>query len=445
MTFRLILCALLLAYAPAALAERVALVIGNSAYENANPLPNAATDAGDMATRLTELGFAVYSGLDLTRVETLALVDEFSTALHPEDLALFYYAGHGAQIGTENYMIPIDASASDEVTLTDASVKLQTILRTMELRADRRIVILDACRNNPFVEQLASRAVGDQGVARGLAKVEAGVGSYIAFSTQPGNVARDGKGRNSPFTEALLRHIGAQGADIHAIMRQVRADVVAQTNQAQVPWENSSLVDEVFLSGTAPPPPEPATKARISRPATSTVAEPPTVLVGRYYVGGLDPNGDGFLSLRAGPSGDADRLASLLEGTALEVLTMGDPWWEVRTLDGLQGYAHSDWIQCCTQVAVPLGSAPDATLQPLEALTEPVVEEEGDISCDQLWHSRNRVWHDYGYCFTTDRAISVFGNDGCQQGLDRGAIALTDTDRSAVDRIVLLEKIMGCN
>jgi len=250
---RTLILLIALTFAAPVLAGKVALVIGNGDYASAGRLANAGNDAADMADRLTGLGFQVFAGENLTRVQMLALLDQFSDALSPDDLALFFYAGHGVQIGAENYIIPVDAVATDEVTLTAASVKLQTILRTMELRADRRIVILDACRNNPFVEKLASRGVGE--VPKGLARVEAGVGSYIAFSTQPANVALDGTGRNSPFTTALLAHIGDPDSDIHAVMRRVRADVVAQTGSIQVPWENSSLVDEVFLaSGDAAPP-----------------------------------------------------------------------------------------------------------------------------------------------------------------------------------------------
>ena len=246
---------IVLAMASPAFAGKVALVIGNAKYESAGVLANAGNDALDMAARLEGLGFRVFAGQDLTRGEMLGLLDEFSAALRPEDLALFFYAGHGVQIGAENYLIPVDAVATDEVALTQASVKLAVVLRTMELRADRRIVILDACRNNPFVEKLAARGVGE--VPKGLAKVEAGVGSFIAFSTQPENVALDGQGRNSPFTAALLAHIGEAEADIHAVMRRVRADVVAATGSVQVPWENSSLVDEVFLAAGAALAPEP--------------------------------------------------------------------------------------------------------------------------------------------------------------------------------------------
>lgn len=447
LVLRLLLVLTLVLAAPRAEAGKVALVIGNTAYVHANPLPNAARDAEGMAARLTELGFAVYSGIDLSQGETLALLDEFSRALQPHDLALFFYAGHGAQVGTENYLIPVEAGPTDELSLTEASVKLQTILRTMELRADRRIVFLDACRNNPFVEKMASRSIG--GVARGLARVEAGVGSFIAFSTQPGNVALDGSGQNSPFTAALLRHIGQPDADIHAVMRKVRAEVALETRETQVPWENSSLVDEVFLAaapaaatGTAP-----LSIAKINRPTAGISmpapepapepAPPSTITVERSVVAGLDPGGDGFLALRSGPSSSARLLAKMPEGTILEILGNSGAWRQVALEDGRSGWAHSKWIRCC--VAVDIAVAAPA---PAPAPAAPLAEAQ---SCEALWTARNLIWKSYGYCFTTDRAIRSIGNDGCTRGLDRAAIALTDEDEAEVNRLAALEAQMGCN
>ncbi len=405
------------------MAERVALVIGNSDYVNVPTLPNAANDAADMAARLTEMGFAVHSGENLNQAQTLALVEEFGKSLHPQDVALFFYSGHGVQIGTENYIIPVDADATDEPTLITASVKLQAFLRTMELRADRRIVILDACRNNPFTAKLASRGIADGGVSRGLAKVEAGVGSFIVFSTQPGNVALDGTGRNSPFTTALLRHIGVAGEDIHGMMLKVRADVVAATGETQVPWENSSLVDEVYLAGSnaAQPtpqlPPEPETNT-----AQRVVAEPKY-----YFVDGLDPNGDGFLALRAGISGDAPRLLKMPEGTRLELLGTAGVWYHVRLLDGQEGWAHSRWIACCTTNA-----------------EQPAANPADGGSCDDLWTMRNAIWAQYGYCFTSARGKSTFGNAGCSRNQAQVQAAMSPQDRARVDRLRAAEANQGC-
>ena len=413
---RHLLALILCLAAPMAHAGKVALVIGNSAYQNTTALPNAATDAADMAERLAGLGFEVYGGVDLDRQATLEAVDTFSRALSPDDLALFFYAGHGAQIGTENYIIPVDVQASDEIGLTEASVRLQVILRSMELRADRRIVILDACRNNPFLQAVAARGGGD--APRGLAKVEAGVGSFIAFSTQPGNVALDGTGRNSPFTTALLAHIGEAGQDIHAMMREVRSDVVAATGETQVPWENSSLVSEVFLAGddTPGPAPEPVTEPRVQ----------PQVTAQYSYVGGLDPNGDGFLALRTGTGNNAQRIARMPEGTMLEVLGSEGDWDYVRLLDGRTGWAHSNWIRCCTGGAAPTPRA------------------EAAASCDDLWYQRNAIWAAYGYCFTSPRGQSTFGNAGCFRTQAQAQAAMSSQERSSVDRIKATEAAQGC-
>ncbi|MGQ0564276.1 MAG: caspase family protein [Gemmobacter sp.] len=410
---RLILTLFLILLAPVAHAGKVALVIGNSAYAHTSALPNAATDAADMAARLQGLGFDVHGGIDMDRQATLQAVDTFSRALSPDDLALFYYAGHGVQIGTENYIIPTDARAADEVSLTEASVRLQTILRTMELRADRRIVILDACRNNPFAVAVASRSGGEP--ARGLAKVEAGVGSDIAFSTQPGNVALDGDGRNSPFTAALLTHIREPGLDIHAVMRRVRGDVVAATGETQVPWENSSLVDEVFLAGTDSP--------AAAQPAYEP--PPPQATAQYHYVGGLDPNGDGFLALRTGTSGNAQRIAKMTEGTPLDVLGSEGAWYQVRLLDGRTGWAHSNWIGCCTGGTAPAPRAEAA-------------------SCDSLWYERNAIWAAYGYCFTSARGQAAFGNDGCFRNQAQAQAAMSGQERAMVDRITATEAANGC-
>ena len=411
---RTLIALMLCLAAPMAHAGKVALVIGNSAYRNTTPLPNAATDAADMAARLADLGFEVYGGTDLDRQAMLQAVDTFSRALSPDDLALFFYAGHGAQIGTENYIIPVDVQASDEIGLTGASVRLQVILRSMELRADRRIVILDACRNNPFVQAVAARGGGE--VPRGLARVEAGVGSFIAFSTQPGNVALDGTGRNSPFTTALLAHIGEAGQDIHAMMREVRSDVVAATGETQVPWENSSLVSEVYLASDEAPGPAPDPDPPVQPQASAQYA----------YVGGLDPNGDGFLALRTGTGANAQRLAKMPEGTLLEVLGSEGDWDYVRLLDGRTGWAHANWIRCCTG-----GNAPTPRA-------------EAAVSCDDLWYERNAIWAAYGYCFTSPRGQAAFGNAGCFRTQAQAQAAMSSQERSSVDRIKATEAAQGC-
>lgn len=410
----------------AALAGRVAMVIGNSAYIHANPLPNATNDASDIAARLTEIGFEVHLGQDLSQAETLKLVDDFAKSLHGDDVALFFYAGHGVQIGTENYIIPVDANPTDEQSLVEQSVKLQAILRTMELRSDHRIIILDACRNNPFTQKLAARGLG--GESRGLAKVEAGVGSFIVFSTQPGNVALDGTGRNSPFTTALLHHIGVAGQDLHQMMLKVRADVVAATSETQVPWENSSLLDEVYLAGA-----DAAAAPQVAVAAQPEAAQPQTPEVSYHYVHGLDPNGDGFLALRSGTSGNAQRLAKMPEGTRLEVLGTEGDWDHVRLTDGREGWAHSRWIACCTTAEDRSGGASAGTTAQVSQ----------GPTCDDLWHARNAIWARYGYCFTSERGKAAFGTT-CSRDQAQVQAMMSSDDRAQVETLLGQEAGMGC-
>ncbi|WP_176440953.1 caspase family protein [Oceanicola sp. 22II-s10i] len=360
--FALLLC---LIAAPLAAQERVALVIGNSAYLNAKQLPNAGNDAADIAGMLRQHGFRVFDGLDLGRLDTLRLIDEFNRALGPDDTALFYFAGHGLQIGAENWLMPVDAEQGDELAITSSSIRLQTVLRGMELRAGNRIVILDACRNNPFLVAGASRSA-DGGATRGLSRVEAGVGSYIAFSTQPGNVALDGRGRNSPFTEALLRHLATPEQDIHAVMRAVRADVVNASGGTQVPWENSSLIDPLFLVPTAAetdgrkgvrlkPRAMPDTSAMASVTATTPAPRAAPAPAFDHAVQGLNPQDDGFLALRSAPDTKSTILLKLLEGTKLRILDQDGPWHMVELENGQRGWALGNWIRQSAPVPATSG------------------------------------------------------------------------------------------
>lgn len=427
----LLFCLLL---ASPALAGRVALVLGNSAYRGAPALANAATDAGDVAAALQALGFRVYLGQDLTRDSALRLVQSFAEAVGPEDLALFYFSGHGVQIGAENYLLPIDADGRDEAALTGSSLRLQAILRTMELRAGQRIVLLDACRTNPFAAA-TSRSLGAP--TRGLARVEAGVGSFIAYATQPGNVAYDGQGRNSPFTTALLSHLDQPGADIHEMMRQVRTDVVTATGSAQVPWENSSLVDRVFLAGAPlsemppaqPMPAQVVTPQPAPQPAPQTM--PQTTRTFGWVVAGLDPKGDGFLALRDGTSPAARRLAKLPEGTPLDVLAQDGPWRLVRLADGRTGWAHSNWIRPAFAPSMP---------PPAPVPTQPTGE-----SCDQLWYARNALFAARGYCFTSPRGRAAFPNPGCIPGLAAADLPFSPAERAEIARLQAREAALGCN
>ena len=223
---------------PARAEKRVALVIGNAAYTTANPLANPTNDAGDISASLKQLGFEVVLGLDLDKSAFDAKVREFARALDGADTGLLFYAGHGLQVAGQNYLVPVDAKLESERDLDFEAVRLDFILKQMELgREDKtNIVFLDACRDNPLARNLA-RSMGTRSasIGKGLAQVQTGVGTFISYSTQPGNVAVDGKGRNSPFTAALAKHVTAQGRNLTAIMIDVRKDVISSTGGQQVP------------------------------------------------------------------------------------------------------------------------------------------------------------------------------------------------------------------
>ena len=242
-------CTMLLASSAAA-QKRVALVIGNSAYVHAGALANPANDAQAIAAALQDQGFEVLLGLDLDKSGFDGKVRDFSRVLSEAEAGVFFYAGHALQVSGRNYLVPIDGALKGERDLDFETVALDFVLKQMELEREGKtsIVFLDACRDNPIARNLA-RSMGTRsaGVGRGLAQVQAGVGTFVAYSTQPGNVALDGEGRNSPFTAALSRAIRAPGRNLTAVMIDVRKEVLDATGGKQVPWDHSALTGEFYF------------------------------------------------------------------------------------------------------------------------------------------------------------------------------------------------------
>lgn len=232
----------------AAAAKRVALVIGNGNYVHVPELANPGNDAADISLRLKQLDFDVVEGKNLDFQGMRRTIRNFVTRLRDADIALFYYAGHGLQVAGENYMAPVDARLSNENDLEFEAIPMAMVLGAMERNSKTNLVFLDACRDNPLAVNLA-RSMGTRSasVGKGLARIGSGVGTLIAFATQPGNVALDGSGRNSPFTAALVKHLGRPGEDVVRSLIRVRRDVLASTDGKQVPWDNSSLTGEVIL------------------------------------------------------------------------------------------------------------------------------------------------------------------------------------------------------
>lgn len=223
---------------------RIALVVGNSKYKVA-PLRNPVNDAHDMAQALKELGFEVIYGEDLSQNAMKSSVKQFGEKLNKGGIGLFYYAGHGTQIHGRNYLIPVDAVIKTAEELVGDSVEVNSVLAQMERSHSQvNIIILDACRNNPFARS--------RSVVAGLASVKGASGTLIAYATAPDSVAADGAGRNGLYTSELLNTLSLPGTRIEDVFKRVRINVEAKSNGQQIPWESTSLVQEFYFRERTP-------------------------------------------------------------------------------------------------------------------------------------------------------------------------------------------------
>ena len=218
--------------------KRVALVIGNGAYPNVGELPNPPNDAKLMAKTLRALDFDVIERVNAGQKDmkrAIKLFGEKLEAAGKDAVGLFYFAGHGVQVGGTNYLIPVNVDIEDESDVDIEAVSANTVQQQMAFAGNRlNMIVMDACRNNPFKRSFRS-------ASRGLARMDATKGTLIAYATSPGDVAADGSGENSPYTEALSKTLLTPGLTVEGVFKEVRNSVVAATNNRQVPWEASSL------------------------------------------------------------------------------------------------------------------------------------------------------------------------------------------------------------
>lgn len=221
--------------------NRIALVIGNATYDDA-PLANPKNDAELMTATLQRVGFEVTTLIDADQRAMKRAMIAFGRKLRgSDDVGLFYYAGHGMQVDGENFLIPVDAVIGDELEVPIEGVSINEFLRTMQRASSRiNIVILDACRNNPFARSFRS-------ATRGLARVDAPSGTYVAYATSPGAVAYDGNTGNSPYTTALSHAITQPGVPIEQVFKTARRAVLTATKDQQVPWETSSITGQFYF------------------------------------------------------------------------------------------------------------------------------------------------------------------------------------------------------
>lgn len=229
--------------ANAALAKRLALVVGTSEYDTVYPLENAANDAEDMAGALTRLGFEVELVIDGTGAEFQQAVDAMSAKAADAETILLFFSGHAFQMNGQNFLVPRDAQLSSLDVIEQQTLKLDNIVSKFESDERQVIVLLDACRNNPLPASMQAQT------GAGLAKVREGTGAFFAFATQPGAVTSDGRAedRNSPFTAALLSHLETPGHSISDVMIDVRNDVIEASFSRQEPWDQSSLRSQFYF------------------------------------------------------------------------------------------------------------------------------------------------------------------------------------------------------
>jgi uncharacterized caspase-like protein len=235
---------------------RVALVIGNGAYVNANALANPPNDARAIAGVLRRIGFDVQEGVNLNRADMEAQFREFLHKATNASVVLFFYAGHGMQVDGKNYLVPVDAKLAQASDLPFETIEIDKLLEALGDPGHTNIILLDACRDNPLARSFASHlpAARSTAVAGGLAAYSAvGTGTLIAYATAPGQTALDGQGSDSPFTTSLMHILPTPGLEIRQVLTRVRAEVAAATSNRQIPWDNSSLMGDVVLVSNNPP------------------------------------------------------------------------------------------------------------------------------------------------------------------------------------------------
>jgi hypothetical protein len=227
-------------------AARVALVIGNANYRAAGALPNPKNDAEAVSKALNAAGFQVVLANDLTREQFASLLKDFSAMADNAEWAVIYYAGHGIELGGNNYLVPVDAKFASDRDVSLEAVTLEQVLQSVEGASKLRLVILDACRDNPFAKKMI-RSSGSRSVGKGLGNIEPEGTTLVAYAAKHGQTAEDGTGRNSPYASALVRNIQTPGLEINQVFRRVHDEVLAATGKRQQPFTYGALPSEPFV------------------------------------------------------------------------------------------------------------------------------------------------------------------------------------------------------
>ena len=369
---------------------RIALVIGNSAYKSAGVLDNPQHDARLMAERLKTAGFTVTLLVDADQQTMKRAMVDFGRELRSsEAVGLFYYAGHGLQVNGLNYLVPVNANIKDETEVGIETVSLGDFLATMERAKSRiNIVVLDACRNNPFARSFRSESAG-------LARVDAPAGTFVGYATAPGSVASDGAGRNSPYTKALAEMLLKPGVPIEQTFKEVRRSVLDETGGQQTPWEASSIsADFSFVRGAG----QTATQPSRAPAAADLAREKELELAFWNSIKGSINPGLFRSYLQQYPRGTFVPIArARIDEIEAKVAAAKAP---PPTTGQGQG----------ARAASARGPAPVFADSGRRNLQEPELVR---LTCEQLWLARNEMFARNGYCFGTPAAQQVFGTRGC--------------------------------
>ncbi|PDS45863.1 peptidase [Rhizobium anhuiense] len=341
--------------------RRVALVIGNSVYKTLPSLPNPANDVEEVASTLRAAGFDVTIGVNVDRIGLEDTVRRFLRSTSNADAGLIYYSGHGIQVGGQNFIVPVDATLETPYDVETQTMPLDLILNHLKQNSRVQLIFLDACRNNPFNAQKfwMAEKLEPVGATRGLARIDSDLGSLIAFSTEPGQVALDGTGALSPYSESFIKRASEPNKEIRQVLTDVRRDVIAMTGGKQVPWENSSLTDSFYFI-PAPPPPRVEPMQQVSVPegaaATKLPIAPPHDETGSALLVTLNqlPK-TGKLSFDGKPVEQGAKIPA----AALTALTYDSSGVAAGTV-GLIGYTVSDPYGQATQGVVAITVSADA-------------------------------------------------------------------------------------
>ena len=335
--------------------RRVALVIGNAAYPTA-PLKNPVNDARDMAAALRSLGFEVIERENASLAQMEGAVSEFWGKLKRGGAGLFYFAGHGLQVNGRNYLVPVDASLEVEQDARYKCMDAGLVLGRMENAGNElNIIILDACRNNPFARSWRSADVG-------LAKMDAPKGSIIAYATAPDSVAADGAGKNGLYTEKLLKAMRAPGQPVEQMFKRVRDEVMRDTRDKQVPWESTSLRGDFYFSpgagaqapaGLAPAvAPPAAAQAQPAAPPAAPLSDLKQRLAGKYAEAGADTGKNGLIfdfalkgdELIGTPSGSTGGVSPVgISDVRADESTLAFRFTYRKGLFGIAGVTYTDY------------------------------------------------------------------------------------------------------